>query len=203
MIWKKRFFKKIRKSFLHHVSFFGHSFMKEKHGVKTCFFKFSKKWKKVVHGVYSRKKESFLRKKIKSASDEIKKIPIFSFLIIKMDIAIHFCHRKIAVPVRKASSHWKITVFSFFDHFFGILPWDSVKFGVLRFREIRGYPYVPWSKCGFRFNFDFWDLGKKRDFRDPTKIEYSKTTYFTVLRKTRWQMIGQKNGKKCVFGWFY
>jgi hypothetical protein len=59
--------------------------MKEKHGGKTCFFKFSKKWKKVVHGVYSRKKESFLTKKIKSASDEIKKIPIFSFLIIKMD----------------------------------------------------------------------------------------------------------------------
>jgi len=59
--------------------------MKEKHGVKTCYFLFSKKWKKVVHGVYSRKKESFLTKKIKRASDEIKKIPIFSFLIIKMD----------------------------------------------------------------------------------------------------------------------
>ena len=36
---------------------------------------------------------------------------------------------------------------------------------------------------------------KKRDFLDPTKIEYSKTTYFTVLRKTRWQMIGQKTAK--------
>ena len=112
-----------------------------------------------------------------------------------MDLGIHFCHRKIAVPVRKACSHWKITVFSKNDHFFGILPCDSVKCGILRFREIRGYPYVPWSKCGFRFNFDFWDLGKKRDFRNPTKIEYSKTTYFTVLRKTRWQMIGQKTWK--------
>ena len=62
--------------------------MKEKHGGKTCFFfKFSttKNGDKNVHGVYSRKKESFLTMKIKSASDEIKKIPIFSFLIIKMD----------------------------------------------------------------------------------------------------------------------
>ena len=112
-----------------------------------------------------------------------------------MDFGIHFFHRKVAVPVRKASSHWKITVFSKNEHFFGILACDSVKCGILRFREIRGYPYVPWSKCGFRFNFDFSDLWKKRDFLDPTKIEYSKTTYFTVLRKTRWQMIGQKTAK--------
>ena len=53
-------------------------------GEKRVFQVF-KKMETVVHGVYSRKKESFLIMKIKSVSDEIKKIPIFSFLIIKMD----------------------------------------------------------------------------------------------------------------------
>jgi len=63
MIWKKSFFQKNVKSFLHHVSYFGHSSMKEKHGGKRVFSSFQKYGKKLYMGYIRENKRVFWHRK--------------------------------------------------------------------------------------------------------------------------------------------
>ena len=132
-VLKKKFFQKSLKNLIAPVSYFGHSSMKEKHGGKTCFFKFSKKRKKVVHGVYSRKKEFFDTENLKCQCENMKN-SIFSILIIKMDRDLIFVIEKSQFPVMKAP---KMT--TFLGSYLAILS----NAGSSDFGEIRGYPYVP------------------------------------------------------------
>ena len=72
---------------------------------KNVFFLVFKKNGKKLYMVYIREKKGLFDNENQKCQCEIKNNLIFSFLIIKMDPNLHFCHRKIAVCSDESSKN--------------------------------------------------------------------------------------------------